>query len=154
MNRPLLATLLTLLSFVGMADAWYLAESAISDTALVCNLGSALDGCNIVASSPYSQVFGIPLALFGVGFYAFIFVLAALVFLFHVRALYRVIVVASVIGVLASVVFLFIQFALIKAVCVYCIASAVIALLIWLVSRELWRKHAPPKLSIVPDAAL
>lgn len=140
MPRTALVWILLLLAFVGIADAWYLAASALSDTALSCDLGAALDGCNIVAKSPYSHFMGVPLALYGVGFYAVTFVLAALLLELHDRLLTRALYVLGLAGALASLVFLAIQFVLIKALCVYCIGSAIISFLIFFVVQDLWRK--------------
>ncbi len=143
MNRSGLTALLLVLSFLGLADAWYLTQSALTGTALSCDIGAALDGCNIVAQSPYSKLFGLPLALYGVGFYALVFALTASLFVWHARALYRFAVWLGIVGVLMSAVFLAIQFFLIKALCIYCLASAAITLFIWVASRSLWKRFAP-----------
>lgn len=140
MHRTALVWILLLLAFAGIADAWYLAASALSDTALSCDLGAVLDGCNIVAKSPYSHFLGIPLALYGVGFYAVTFVLAGLLLVLHDRWLTRALYILGLAGALASLVFLAIQFALIKALCVYCIGSAIISFLVFFVVQDLWRK--------------
>ena len=142
-SRRTLIALLLVLSFLGLADSWYLFQSAITDTALSCNIGGGLDGCNAVAKSPYSHLFGVPLALYGVGFYAFLFVLAAALAFLPKRSLYRASYLAAIFGALASVAFLLVQFLLIKAVCIYCIASAVFAFLILAIARRLWKRHAP-----------
>ena len=139
-TRVLKISLLTL-SFLGIADAWYLADAALNKVALSCNI-AALDGCNIVAQSPYSKLFGLPLALYGVVFYAVIFALAALLFVLPTRIVFRSLYVLGIAGVVASVCFLSIQFFLIHAVCMYCIASAAIAVLIWLIARSLTRSRS------------
>jgi len=146
MNRSLLIVLVLVLSFLGIADSWYLYQSAITDTALSCDLGSGLDGCNIVAQSEYSRLFGIPLALYGVGFFALIFVLGASLSVVSSRRLYQTLLAVSVFGVIASAVFVLIQFVVIKALCIYCIASAVIAALLFAFSWLLWKRYAPIKL--------
>lgn len=142
MNRNFLLALVFALSFFGIADSWYLYQSAMTDTALSCDIGAGLDGCNIVAQSPYSYLFGVPLALYGVGFFALVFALAASLTLFPTRPLYRTLFWLSVFGTGASIVFLYIQFALIKALCIYCIASAAIVALLLLASRQLLRRFA------------
>lgn len=131
------------LSFLGIADSWYLYQSAATDTALSCDIGGGLDGCNIVAQSPYSQFMGLPLALYGVAFFSVLFVLSMALHVAHTRSLYRALYVLSLFGAAASFVFLFIQFALIKAICIYCIASAGIAFALCVVSRLLWKRFAP-----------
>ncbi|MES2931647.1 MAG: vitamin K epoxide reductase family protein [Patescibacteria group bacterium] len=140
MNRSLLIVLILVLSFLGIADSWYLYQSAMTDTALSCDLGSGLDGCNIVAQSAYSRLFGVPLALYGVGFFALTFVLAASLSIVSSRRLSHVLLAVTLFGVAASAVFVFIQFALIKALCIYCIASAGIAVLICALSFTLWKR--------------
>ena len=141
----LLVTLLVL-AFLGIADAWYLSLSALQGAALFCDVGAVLDGCNIVAQSPYSKLFGLPLALYGVIFYCFLFVLVAILFVRTHHPLYQAVAVLGVLGLIASLAFLFIQFALIKALCIYCIASAVIAALICLIAIRLWARHAPGRI--------
>lgn len=142
MNRTLLIGIVMALSFLGIADSWYLYQSAVTDTALSCDLGSGLDGCNIVAQSPYSYFLGLPLALYGVGFFALLFALAASLWVAPRKESYIALYALSAFGVAASAVFLFIQFALIKALCIYCIASAAIALVLFLVARTLWTRFS------------
>lgn len=139
MNRTTLTILLVLLAFFGIADAWYLTASALTDTALSCDLGAVLDGCNIVAKSEYSKIMGVPLAAFGVLFYSLMFVAAGLLFVFKNYLLDRALFWFVTIGALASIAFLFLQFVFIKALCIYCIASAVASFMSWFVTRDLLR---------------
>ncbi|MHB8710196.1 MAG: vitamin K epoxide reductase family protein [Minisyncoccota bacterium] len=118
-----------ILAFCGLADSAYLAQHEASGTPLFCNIQN-LSGCNIVASSQYSHIFGMPLAEFGVLFYSIIFVLAALELIILDRLLRRVLQVAALIGVIASLYFSLVQIFLIGAFCIYCLASALIALLV------------------------
>lgn len=144
MNRTSLTVLLILLAFFGIADAWYLTASALTDTALSCDLGAVLDGCNIVAKSAYSKIMGVPLAAFGVLFYSLMFVAAGLLFVFRHHMLDRAIYWLATVGALASIGFLFLQFVFIKALCIYCIASAIASFMSWFVARDLlrtWRAH-------------
>lgn len=145
MNRSLLIVLVLILSFLGIADSWYLYQSAITDTALSCDLGIGFDGCNIVAQSAYSRLFDIPLGLYGVGFFALTFVLAASLSVVSSRRLYQALLGVSAFGVVASAVFMFIQFVLIKALCIYCILSAGIAVLLFMLSLALFKRFQPLK---------
>ena len=124
-----LALLILLLAFFGMADAAYLATHAFSGEPLICDIGS-LSGCTIVASSTYSVLFGVPLAVYGVVFYALVFVLAALELVFFNALLRRLLQGAAVVGAIAGIVFTFIQVYLINALCIYCLMSAVVSFLI------------------------
>ena len=121
--------LILLLAFCGLADSAYLTEHEISGAPLICNIGN-LSGCNIVAASQYSHLFGIPLAEFGVFFYGVLFVLAALELVFFDRRLRRLLQAAAVVGALSSLYFVFVQVVYIHAFCIYCAASALITLLI------------------------
>lgn len=121
------------LAFFGLADSTYLAQHEASGTPLLCNIQN-LSGCNIVAASPYSHIFGIPLAEFGILFYSIIFVLAALEIVLFDRLLRRVLQAISLIGVVASLYFTLIQAFVIRAFCIYCLVSALIALLIFILA--------------------
>ncbi len=139
--KGLTIAFLLALSLAGLADSWYLYQSAVTDTALTCDIGGGLGGCNAVAQSPYSYLFGQPLALYGVGFYAVLFVVIASAAALQKRALYRALYWLSVVGIVASAIFVGIQAFLIKAFCVYCIASAGIALIIWTLASSAWKRH-------------
>jgi len=131
-------------AFIGLADSAYLARSEAARTPLLCNIQN-LSGCNIVAQSPYSQVFGTPLAQLGVLFYAIVFATAALELLLFDRALRRVLQGLAALGVLVSLYFVLIQVFVIDAFCIYCLASAFLALLICIVASllEPLRRSAP-----------
>lgn len=144
-----LSVTLLALAFFGLADAWYLADTALRGAELSCNI-SGLDGCNIVAQSPYSYLFGIPLAVYGALFYAAIFVLAAAVLVAPLRQVYGLLYVLGIIGSLASLYFLIIQVAIIKALCIYCFASALIAFAICALTWHLWRLHRFTRVLSVP----
>lgn len=150
-TRSALLVTLLVLALLGIADAWYLALSALQGASLVCDIGSALDGCNVVAQSPYSRLFGIPLALYGVAFYGFFFALVSMLFVWTHHPLYQAVAVLGIVGLAASVAFLLVQFLLIKAVCIYCIISAVIAALICICALVLKRRHAPRKANLPPE---
>lgn len=144
MTRSLLLALAIALSLFGIADSWYLFQSAATDTALSCDIGAGLDGCNIVAQSPYSSFLGLPLALYGVGFFGVLFTLSLALYALPTRMLYRALYALTAFGALASLVFLFIQFFLIQALCIYCLLSAAAAFALLLIARTLWKRHAPP----------
>lgn len=126
MNRLTILALLLALALVGMADSWYLAESAATGTDLVCGI-DGLSGCNTVAQSPYSRLFGIPLGIYGVMFYALMLVLASAALTLKLKDTPLYLLIVSGIGAAASVVFLCIQFFIIQALCIYCLVSALVA---------------------------
>ncbi len=119
-----------LLSFFGLVDSMYITQHEVNGTPLLCSNIQNLNGCNVVATSPYSHFLGIPLSEFGVLFYSIIFVLAALEIVIFDKLLRRILQVMSFIGVFASLYFTLIQIFLIRAFCIYCLASAFITILI------------------------
>ncbi|MFA5744901.1 MAG: vitamin K epoxide reductase family protein [Candidatus Paceibacterota bacterium] len=119
------------LAFFGLVDSIYLAQNEITNTPLICTVENLSD-CNIVATSQYSRLFGIPLAEFGVAFFSIIFILAILELFVSNRLLRRFIQGCSIVGVASSVYFTFIEIFIIHALCIYCLVSAFITLLIFI----------------------
>ncbi len=141
-----------LLAFCGLADSAYLAQHEVTHTPLICNIGG-LSGCNIVAQSPYSRFFGIPLAEYGILFYAIVFVLAALELVIYDKLLRRVLQWLAVFGLLSSLYFEFLQIFVIGALCVYCLGSALLTLLIFVSAgfiEPLPKKKAPVVMPVEP----
>lgn len=141
--------LILLLAFFGLADSIYLAQSDLNGTPLLCTAQGLFD-CNTVATSQYSRLFGVPLAELGVLFYSIVFVLAALEIVIFDQLLRRVLQALSLVGILSSLYFTFIQKFVIGAFCTYCLASTLIALLIFILASliEPIRKRAQ---SLAPD---
>ncbi len=149
MTRSVLFSVFLVLALLGIGDSFYLAESAITDTALVCEI-DGFDGCNVVAQSPYAHLFGIPLGVYGVVFYISVFVLAIAVMIISRRFWYRLLIGLSFVGVLASLYFLAIQLFLIQATCVYCLGSALITFLMFPLSLWLYKRFAPQLPAVLP----
>jgi uncharacterized membrane protein len=140
--------LILLLSFCGLADSAYITKSEVSGTPLICNI-NGLSGCNVVAASPYSHLFGISLAEYGLLFYGTIFLLAALELLVRDRIVRRALQWIAGFGLVMSLVFVLLQVVVINAICIYCMGSAILALLIAL---SAW--FIEPVRRIAPDHRL
>lgn len=123
--------LILVLAFLGLADSAYLAQHEATGTPLIC---TTISGCNVVAASQYSHIFGIPVAQFGVLFYSILFVLAALELVIFDRLLRRVLQVLAIIGLLVSLYSTFVQVFLIQALCEYCLASALFTVLVFVLA--------------------
>ena len=135
-----------ILSFIGLADASYITEHALTGVPAVCTIGG-FDGCRIVEQSVYSHVFGVPLSLYGMVFYVLLFILAATTLVWVHHLIIRIIRIVAVLGVLASAIFVAIQVFLIGALCIYCMASATVTVLILIAA--FWR----PKLVMPAQGA-
>ncbi len=139
MKTTMLSAVILILSFFGIADAWYLTQSAYANSPLTCDI-SGLDGCNKVAQSAYSHLFGLPLAFYGVFFFAFLFVLAAVSLFSARRVVYFCLNVLGIVGLVASFIFIGIQLGLIGAICIYCFASAFLSFGIFACTTVLWNR--------------
>lgn len=125
--------MILLLAFFGLADSIYLAQSESSGAPLLCAARGFSD-CNAVATSPYSRLFGVPVAELGVLFYSIVFVLAALELVVFDQLLRRALQALALVGILSSLYFTFIQLFVINAFCIYCFVSTCIALLIFILA--------------------
>lgn len=124
---------LLLLSGVGVVLSAYMTWTRAAHASVYCPLGN---GCDIVQSSRFAAVFGIPVALLGLLFYAFLFAIAARP-LDPARRL-RLALPAASGGVGASAVFTIVQQTTIRATCSLCLISALLtaAMLAALIVRQ------------------
>ena len=125
--------LILLLAFCGMANSAYLVQSETNGTPLLCNI-NGFSGCNIVAESPYSHLFGVSFAQSGLAFYGLLFFVAALELLLFHTLIRRTIQTLAVIGIVVSLYLTFLQMFVIQAFCIYCSASAILALLVFILA--------------------
>lgn len=128
--KRLSVILILLLAFCGLADSVYLTQHEMSGTPLLCTIQN-LSGCNVVAQSAYSRIFGIPVSEYGLAFYGVVFVVAALELALFDRRLRRFLQGLSFVGLIASLLFTAVQVFVINALCIYCLGSAIISLLIF-----------------------
>ncbi|MBI4138254.1 MAG: vitamin K epoxide reductase family protein [Candidatus Wildermuthbacteria bacterium] len=111
------------LSFLGFLDASYLAAEHYLGIPLTCVVFS---GCEKVLDSEYSAIFGVPIALFGAGYYAAIFVLAAAFLETRRRMFLNAAAFLPLAGSVVSLFLVYLQIFVLKALCQYCLISAFI----------------------------
>jgi uncharacterized membrane protein len=115
------------LALIGIFDASYDSYAIYTGQLLWCP--PPIDGCNIVAGSPYARIFGVPVGYFGVVFYSGMFGLAALLsFDPYSRGLRLGALLYAAMGLFFSVYFMFVQLTFIHAFCIYCLISGVLTL--------------------------
>ena len=124
--------IIILLSLLELANAGYLEYSHRKDKRLMCPLG---EDCNTVANSKWSELFGIRNSTLGILYYAALIIamlvaLAAPAFSAQILFFSKI---AAAVALLISIFLTFIQIFVIKNYCSYCIMSAVINLLIFIV---------------------
>lgn len=119
---------LLVLAGAGIVLSAYLTWTRAAHAPVYCPLGA---GCEVVQSSRYAAVFGIPVALLGLLFYAYLLVLAA----GRLDPARRTTLAlpAAFAGVGASAVFTSVQQAIIHATCSLCLVSSALTLAILVV---------------------
>ena len=129
------ALILAALDIVGLAIASYLSVVELGGGVPVCG---PLKGCETVATSEYSRIGGIPVAVFGVLLSITLLTLALAWWRTDIYSLLLAHYGLSLVGVLFEVYFLYVQIFIIGAVCVWCtsyglslIARFLIALIVW-----------------------
>ena len=133
------------LALLGIVDAVVVAHSNYTGQPLWCPV---IDGCNAVANSPYSRVFGVPMAYFGFIYYLYMFALAArLAFEPLSRGVRLRAVLYAGMGAASSVYFMYLQLGFISEVCSYCLISAALSFL--LLIAALWHFGATNSLAKV-----
>ncbi|MBI5754449.1 vitamin K epoxide reductase family protein [Candidatus Peregrinibacteria bacterium] len=130
---------LIIVSFLGFLDASYLTVAHYTGLTLRCNVFS---GCEQVTTSPYSVVFGIPVALGGMFYY--LTVLLATLFYFDSKkhGLLKYIASLTCVGFAASAWFVYLQLFVIKAICQYCMISATTSALLFIFGLIIFKKYA------------
>ncbi len=118
-----------ILSFLGFLDASYLTAAHYFGVPLQCSI---LNGCELVTTSEYAVVFGIPVALAGAIYYGTIFLLSIAYAETRDIKFLKVASHLTIFGILASAWFVYLQIFVIKAICLYCILSAITSTLLFL----------------------
>ncbi len=130
-SRGRLGGAMTVLALVGTAVATYLLAVRVLGEAPSCG---PIKGCETVASSPYATVFGIPVALFGVGFSI---LLSAVALGWWRRADRRALYAAygqGLAGILAVAYLTYLEVFVIGAICVWCVTYAVTIVAGWVIA--------------------
>lgn len=112
------------LSAAGFLDAAYLTILHYRGVSAQCIL---VRGCDEVLSGPYAVFGGMPLALWGVLYYAAIFAGALLYFESRAMRYLFAVAYATAFGFFASLGLLYLQIFVIEALCFYCLVSALIS---------------------------
>ncbi|HVL25017.1 MAG TPA: vitamin K epoxide reductase family protein [Thermomicrobiales bacterium] len=120
-----------ILTLAGIGVAGYLTYVHYNQGALVCGIGN----CEIVQSSTYAKMFGIPIALFGLAMY-----LAVLALLLVRRARPHLADTATMAifavlmaGAIYAAYLTYLEIWVIEAICQWCVVSAIITVLLLLV---------------------
>jgi uncharacterized membrane protein len=121
------------LAVIGMLDSIYMTIYKITNNTVMC-WGSG--DCSTVNASKYSEIYGIPVALVGVGGYLAILALHLLENRNqHLRANATLYIFGlALTGFLFTLYLIYVEFALLKAVCPFCLTSQVVMTIIFIIS--------------------
>jgi len=119
--------IIVIISLIGFGISLYLTIYHYLGYVIPCNV---THGCETVLASKYSEVFGIPLSLLGMGY--FTAVIFASLLANHYAQWQRLLSWLLGIGAVIALVLLGIQFFIIKKVCQYCFVTDTLSILIFL----------------------
>lgn len=136
MNKRAVA--IALISFIGMIDALYLSLKRNAGP-IPCHVTR---GCTDVVTSQYSALLGIPISVFGLVFYLFVFSLAVFQLSGTGNTLKWIFWPAAA-AVAISALLVGIQAFALHAYCEYCLLSAILVLAIFLLSPRPWAHKHP-----------
>jgi len=144
--------ILAVLDVMGLAIATYLSVVELGGGVPVCG---PLHGCETVAQSPYSRLWGIPVAVFGVGLSLLLLTLAISWWRTNLYALLLAHYGLSLAGVIFEIYFIYLQIYVIGAVCVWCTSYGLSLVLRFVIALVVWfRQQAPGRGSPEPDAEM
>ena len=126
-----------IVALIGFADATYLAIEHLRGVSPNCSL---LEGCEVVTSSKYSEIFGIPVALGGSVYYLSVFLLLVAYLDTKKIFFFRLVTLLTPLGLLASAWFVFLQLGILKAICIYCMGSAISSTVLFVIAMVALRK--------------
>ena len=127
---------MALLSLVGLVDALYLTIEHVTGQSVRCTIVS---GCSEVLSSSYAVVAGIPLAAVGAAAYFTVFSLATLA-IFGYRLAGKLLAPLTALMVLVSLWLIYLQAFVIRAFCQFCLLSAAITIILFVIAFVAWKK--------------
>jgi len=125
-----------IVAFVGFVDAAYLTLNHFVGIVPPCFI---TQGCDVVTTSVYSKILGIPVSLLGSLYYLFMLVLMLYYIDKEDARAFKVMALMSVIGFLFSLWFVYVQVFIINSLCSYCLVSAFTSTLLLICGIHFWR---------------
>ena len=133
-----IAIILLIVALIGFIDAGYLTLEHFQGRIPPC---SVTGGCEVVLTSSYSVILGIPVSLTGVIYY--LFILAGTFAYLESKNLkiLKCVLLITFFGLLASLWFTFVQVFILNSYCAYCLGSALISLTLFSISMKVLNKY-------------
>ncbi len=134
--------ILAVLDVIGLCIALYLSVVELEGGVPVCG---PLHGCETVATSEYSRIAGIPVAVYGVALSITLLTLALAWWKTDIYALLLAHYGLSLAGVLFEIYFLYLQLFVIHAVCVWCTSYGLSLIARFLIALVVWARQPNPE---------
>lgn len=136
---------LIVMAIVGIADTSYLTYTRYENKILNCFGHTQVNSCQVVAQSAYSTVLGVPISLIGLAFYIFVLTIAVMSLKDKFTFLLNTLLPLSVLAFLFSVRLTYLQVYVIESICYYCLVSALISVLLLMISMIIYQKMNLPE---------
>lgn len=143
-NRAMFALAVAGLIVAGLLWYWHVQNAEIPCTNA---------GCDQVAQHPASRLFGIPVAAYGTLFYLSFALLCAVrpsVPMERLRLFAHLLLLWGTAGFLVSVYLTYLELFVIHAICQWCVVSAIIATMLFVLSALAWRQ--PQRVTLSSEA--
>lgn len=136
-----------IVAFIGFVDASFLAANHFSGVTPPCFI---TQGCDVVTTSAYAKIVGIPVSALGVLYY-----LSQLILMIYFvdkkeERVLPLIVLSSTVGFGFSLWFTYVQVFLLKSYCTYCLFSGLTSTILFALSIAIW-KQIQSKKKLVQD---
>jgi uncharacterized membrane protein len=130
-------TSLGIIALLGFIDATYLAVEHFANEVPPCVVGN----CEIVLTSRFSEIAGVPVSLLGALYYLTLVVLIIIYIDTKKEVMLRSAMFITVVGFVASIWFVSLQAFVIGAYCQFCLISAALSTALFVVSIWVLRKY-------------
>ena len=136
---------LIFLAAAGLIDSIYLTWEHFNKVIPPCTINPLIPAflidCGKVLTSPYSIIFGVPLALIGAFHYGLLSLLIVLALKTQTKLFRYWIILQSAFGALFSFYLMYIQLTIIKSICIYCTLSALISFILFILTYYFLKKE-------------
>jgi len=142
MRKKILLNLMILLSIIGLFTSFYLVKTHYDTSDTFCDFNEVL-ACSVVNSSQFSEIFNVPVAVFGMLWFIFFI---GMIWQIKKRTEYPILalVIWSTIG-LFSVIYFIIAEIIIGAICIFCTIVHVVIIILLIISFSLYFSQKPMK---------
>lgn len=137
MNNQTLSITLLILSGIGIGITAYLALSASFSASIACPLNT---NCDAVLASTYSSILGIPLAFFGLAYYITLFAVSISYFKTRTSRTLNKLNTFLTLGLSFYLFLFYIQAFVLRAFCIYCLASAIVTIALFIITIRYFQK--------------